>query len=256
MRKSAALLLIAALLLGLFGCVSRQVQVAGGVWVSYREDTGTIKSEDQTEIFVYSYQQPVLQGNAPGLHMINTKLDNATTAFLYGSGGVEEMTELAKMDWRESWFNCYRLDRKVSVARLDDAVVSFRYSDYAFSGGVHGYIAEYGVNYDMVSGAQLEFRDLTDDEWALREVCRMHIMAELEDEEKAEALAVTPYATREDALAAAKAEAAADAQKKADALADEESLITIEEVTVPEGFLPTTDSSQEVTLEGNDSDTI
>ncbi|MBR4078360.1 MAG: DUF4163 domain-containing protein [Oscillospiraceae bacterium] len=176
MRKSVALLLIAVLLLCLFGCGSNREQAAGGVWVTYREDGGTIKSEDHTEIFVYSYQQPVLQGNAPGIHMINTKLDNATTAFLYGSGGVEEMTELAKMDWQESWFNCYRLERKTSVARLDDAVASFRYEDYAFNGGVHGNTFEYGMTYDMVSGEHMTLASLTEDEAGLKLVCRQHLL--------------------------------------------------------------------------------
>ena len=176
MRKSVAMLLVAGLLLCLFGCGSKSVQAASGVWVSYREDGGSVKSEDDTEIFVYSYQQPVLQGSAPGIHMINTKLDNATTAFLYGSGGVEEMTELAKMDWQESWFNCYRLERKTSVARLDDAVASFRYEDYAFNGGVHGNTYEYGMTYDMVSGEHMTLANLTEDEAGLKLVCRQHLL--------------------------------------------------------------------------------
>ena len=176
MRKSVAMLLVAGLLLCLFGCGSKSVQAASGVWVSYREDAGSVKSEDDTEIFVYSYQQPVLQGSAPGIHMINTKLDNATTAFLYGSGGVEEMTELAKMDWQESWFNCYRLERKTSVARLDDAVASFRYEDYAFNGGVHGNTYEYGMTYDMVSGEHMTLANLTEDEAGLKLVCRQHLL--------------------------------------------------------------------------------
>ena len=170
------MLLVAGLLLCLFGCGSKSVQAASGVWVSYREDAGSVKSEDDTEIFVYSYQQPVLQGSAPGIHMINTKLDNATTAFLYGSGGVEEMTELAKMDWRESWFNCYRLERKTSVARLDDVVASFRYEDYAFNGGVHGNTYEYGMTYDMVSGEHMTLANLTEDEAGLKLVCRQHLL--------------------------------------------------------------------------------
>ena len=176
MRKSVAMLLVAGLLLCLFGCGSKSVQAASGVWVSYREDAGSVKSEDDTEIFVYSYQQPILQGSAPGIHMINTKLDNATTAFLYGSGGVEEMTELAKMDWRESWFNCYRLERKTSVARLDDVVASFRYEDYAFNGGVHGNTYEYGMTYDMVSGEHMTLANLTEDEAGLKLVCRQHLL--------------------------------------------------------------------------------
>ena len=115
--------------------------------------------------------------------MINTKLDNATTAFLYGSGGVEELTELAKMDWQEAWFNCYSLERKVSAARLDDAVASFRYEDYVYNGGIHGNSHEYGLTYDMVTGEQLTLGSLTDDEAGLRMVCRQHILGVLGDED-------------------------------------------------------------------------
>lgn len=176
MKRWTGILLAAVLLLGLFGCGSGSEQASSGTWISYREDAGSVKSEENTEIFVYSYQQPVLQGSAPGLHMINTKLDNATTAFLYGSGGVEELTELARMDWQESWFSCYELERKTSAARLDDTVVSFRYTDYVFNGGVHGNTYEYGMTYDMVSGEHLTLASLTDDEAGLRLVCRQHLL--------------------------------------------------------------------------------
>ena len=197
MKRGIAILLAAVMLLSVAGCSGgEKIAASTGTWITYKEVFDHVKNDAGTDIMVYSYQQPVIMSSASGTNIINTKLNDATTAFLYGSGGVQEMTELAKMDWKESWFTSYSLTRDVSVARADDAVVSFRYSDYAFSGGVHGYIAEYGVNYDMVSGAQLEFRDLTDDEWALREVCRMHIMAELEDEENALKDALMPNYTQ------------------------------------------------------------
>lgn len=176
MKKTAMLLCCLLLLLGLFGCGSKGEQTAGGVYVTYEEAAGSVKNEENTEIFVYSYQQPVLQGSAPGVHIINTKLDNATTAFLYGSGGVEEMTVLAEMDWQEQWFTCYALERKTSVARLDDAVVSFRYTDYVHNGGAHGNTYEYGMTYDMVSGEHMTLESLTDDEAGLRLVCRQHLL--------------------------------------------------------------------------------
>jgi hypothetical protein len=176
MKKIGMLLLCGVLFLCLFGCSDGQDRTAGGTWVTYLEDAGTVKNEENTDIFVYSYQQPVLEGSASGVHIINTKLDNATTAFLYGSGGVEEMTELAKMDWRESWFTCYALERKVTVARVDDAVASFRYEDYAFNGGVHGNTYEYGMTYDMVSGEHMTLASLTEDEAGLKLVCRQHLL--------------------------------------------------------------------------------
>lgn len=176
MKKWAAMLLACAMLLSLFGCGNQSKQTAQGTWVTYREESGTVKNEENTDIFVYSYQQPVLQGSAAGIHIINTKLDNATTAFLYGSGGVEELTELAKMDWREAWFSCYALERETSVARLDDAVVSFRYTDYVFNGGVHGNTYEYGMTYDMVSGEHMTLASLAADEAGLKLVCRQHLL--------------------------------------------------------------------------------
>lgn len=176
------MLLAAVLLLGMTACGSSE-PVSDTTWVTYKEVYDRVKNDKDEDILVYSYQQPVLNSNASGANIINTKLDNATTAFMYGSGGVQEMTDLAKMDWKESWFTCYSLTREVSVSRMDDAVISFRYSDYAFTGGVHGYTAEYGMTYDMVSGEQLTLANLTHDEVALREVCRQYLEEVLSDEE-------------------------------------------------------------------------
>jgi len=178
------MLLAAVLLLGLAGCGDADgVAASQSDWVTYKEVYDRVKNDKGEDILVYSYQQPVLKAESSGANIINTKLDNATTAFLYGSGGVQEMTDLAKMDWKETWFTCYSLTREVSVARLDDAVASFRYSDYAFTGGVHGYTAEYGMTYDMVSGEQLTLASLTQNEWGLKEVCRQYILEVLEQED-------------------------------------------------------------------------
>ena len=180
MKKVIGLLLVMVLLC-LLGCSGESVS-GTGLWVTFREDSGSVKNVENTEIFTYSYQQPVLQGSASGVHVINTKLDNATTAFLYGSGGVEEMTALAQMDWKEPWFTCYSLQRETSVARLDDMVVSFRYQDYVFNGGMHGNTYEYGMTYDMVSGEHMTLESLTDDVEGLKLVCRQHLLTVLNDE--------------------------------------------------------------------------
>ena len=184
MKKITAMLLAAVLLVGSSGCGSGTAErkPSQSAWVTYKEVYDRVQNEKNEDILVYSYQQPMLSSDSAGANIINTKLDNATTAFVYGSGGIQEMTDLAKMDWKETWFTCYALTREVSVARLDDAVASFRYSDYAFTGGVHGYTAEHGMSYDMVSGEQLSLASLTHDEWALREVCRQYLIEVLEDE--------------------------------------------------------------------------
>lgn len=176
--------LLAAVLLVLCGCSgSGTPKVSSSTWVTYLQENDRIKNEENKDIFVYGYQQPVISGSADGVHIINTKLNNTTTAFLYGSGGVEEMTELAKMDWKEPWFTCYALEREVSVARIDDLVASFRYTMYVHSGGAHGNTYESGMTYDMVSGNQMSLANLADDENALRTVCRQHILAQLESED-------------------------------------------------------------------------
>ena len=169
MRKWIAAVL-AVMMLCLCGCSGNggKASVSGSTWVTYRSAGSRVKNGENRDIFVHSYQQPVLSGNGSGVHVINTKLDNTTTAFLYGSGGVEEMTELAKMDWKETWFTCYALERKVTVARVDDAVASFRYSDYVFNGGVHGNTYESGMTYDMVSGSQMSLANLGKDENGLK----------------------------------------------------------------------------------------
>ena len=182
MKKTVSLVLALLMLLSIVGCGGKTVEGSKSSWVTYKEAYGSVKSDSGTDVLVYSYQQPVLNSKASGANIINTKLNDATTAFLYGSGGVQELTDLAKMDYKETWFTCYSLTRDVSVARMDDAVISFRYSDYSFSGGMHGYTAEYGVTYDMVSGVQLRLEDLTDDAPILREACRQYILEQVEDE--------------------------------------------------------------------------
>lgn len=182
-RWMAGLLAVMLLFLCACGGSGGKASVSGSTWVYYRDGADRVKNGENRDIFVYSYQQPVLMGGGSGVHVINTKLDNTTTAFLYGSGGVEELTELAKMDWRESWFTCYALEREVRVARVDDAVASFRYSDYVFTGGAHGNTYETGITYDMVSGSQMSLANLGKDEEGLKLVCRQHILAELGSED-------------------------------------------------------------------------
>lgn len=184
MKKMIALLMAAVLLLTAVGCggSAGNAQTPATVWVSYEEDSGKVKNEKNKDIFIYSWQQPVISGQSEAAKIINTKLDNATTAFVYGSGGVQELTEMAKMDWNENWFTCYALERTVSTARIDSAVVSFRYTDYVFTGGVHGYTGEYGITYNIATGDQMSLGDLTSDEASLMEFCREYIVAVCEDE--------------------------------------------------------------------------
>ena len=184
MKRFLGMFLAVLMLLTAAGCGGgNSGDVSKSTWITYKEGFEHVKNDAGTDIMVYSYQQPVINSKASGANIINTKLSDSTSAFLYGSGGVQEMTERAKGDWNLAGFTCYSLTRDVSVARADDAVVSFRYSDYSFSGGMHGYIAEYGVTYDMVSGVQLSLDDLTGDSHVLREACRLYILEELEAED-------------------------------------------------------------------------
>lgn len=194
MKQIIALLLTAVLMLtaGCTGDSSTQ-QPDPTVWVSYQSSQGKTVSDLGAAIFQFSYQQPVLSGGSGAITVINNKLDNATSAFLYGSGGVQELTEMARMDCNESWFTCYALSRTVHVARADSAVISFRYVDYAFTGGVHGYTAEYGLTYDMNTGEQLTLSSLTDDQQSLTDFCRGYILEQLQSEAYSEIALLPNY---------------------------------------------------------------
>ena len=67
---------------------------------------------------------------------------------------------------------------------------------------------------------------------------------------------ITGYTNREDALAAAREDALADALAQAEILADTPYTVTIRETAVPTGFTSTTDSLQPVILTGNDSTSL
>lgn len=183
MKKMIALVLGLAGLLSLCACGAGNSGKTQADWLTYEEVSNHVKNERGQEIFVYSYRQPVLSSQSDAATLINNKLGNATTAFLYGSGGVQELTELAQMDWKEPQFSCYALNRDVSVARMDEVLVSFRFVDYAFTGGIHGYTGEYGVTYDMTTGQQLRLSDLTADEAALKKTCLEYIRELLASED-------------------------------------------------------------------------
>lgn len=175
MRKLLCLIL-AGLCLLLTACTGAEpVNADTTLWVTYKGARGKVTNDQSQVIFDHSYRQPVLSGPG-GVTVINNKLDNSTSAFIYGSGGVQELTEMARMDCRENWFSCYALERSVRVARADSAVISFRYVDYAFTGGVHGYSGEYGHSYDMVTGQQLDLESLTGDAEALKDFCRDYLL--------------------------------------------------------------------------------
>lgn len=67
---------------------------------------------------------------------------------------------------------------------------------------------------------------------------------------------ITVYTNRDDAYSAAKQEAMAAARLQAEAMADTPSVVTIQETTVPTGFFSTQDSSQTVSLTGNETTTL
>ncbi len=181
-------LVLAMLLLTAAGCSpSEPVEATDNtIWVTYEVFSGTVVGDTNALLLEYGYRHPVLSAGA-AVKVINTKLDNATTAYLYGSGGVQELTELARSNGGKSWFVPYELHRRVAVTRADATVIGFRYSDYSFTGGLVGSTTETVVTYDAATGQQLSFADLSDDADGLRAYCHACLLELLESEVYAEA---------------------------------------------------------------------
>ena len=168
-------------------------------WVTFRTVSGTVVSDDNAVLFEYAYSHPILSTGSTA-KVINTKLDNATTAYVYGSGGVEELTKRAKLDSKNSWFTTYSLQRNVSVARADSRVIAFRYSDYFYTGGLVGTTTETVTNYDAVTGQPLSFANLSDDPQGLRAYCRACLLETLSSDAYADAGLRPNYAAQLDTV--------------------------------------------------------
>ena len=112
--------LLAVMMLCLCGCSGNggKASVSGSTWVTYRSEGGRVKNGENRDIFVYSYQQPVLAGNGSGVHVINTKLDNVPIPWQPGYNEVTLTYSNFNLVGGEYYFDVGIFD-KTGIVNLD-----------------------------------------------------------------------------------------------------------------------------------------
>lgn len=136
-------------------------------------------ADDGTELLDASYSMPLLSGGAEGAaEKINTALSARKELFMSseeeGAMSVTNMLKTAKETIELNGSlgsSMYGLEHSFSVARCDGALISFKNSDYAFSGGAHGFTGFTGQSFNAVTGEELKLDDLSADGAALRDFC-------------------------------------------------------------------------------------
>lgn len=78
-------------------------------------------------------------------------------------------------------FYGYSLYQTVSVARIDNRIVSLLDDTYQYTGGVHGMFYREGVNFDSESGKQLALTDIITDYAKFTEEAKERILYDLEE---------------------------------------------------------------------------
>lgn len=85
-----------------------------------------------------------------------------------------------------SFFEPFALTQYVLLGRGDGNVLSFLYKTYTYSGGVHGYTAYSGLNFDTTTGEMLAVDSLSDDPDAFHAFCGEELLKLCRSEEYAE----------------------------------------------------------------------
>ena len=162
------------------------------VLVSFRYEQKQYTHEtDNALLLDYSCVTPEV--TLPGLEQqekaIRAVLEKRAELFQKGSGkegdilnnGVEAALAAARADYErqeEKDGLSYSLSRYVRVMRGDASVLSFVYNDYSYSAGAHGNAAVTGLTFDVESGQELRFSDLSEDSAALADLCMQEIRAQ------------------------------------------------------------------------------
>lgn len=186
MKKFFAITIALTLMLSLCACGAQNSKDSSpSLSVTMQTLSQTCDSEDGGALLLkYSDDVPsvTIAGSEKSAQAINTALQATSAAYSKGSGeedpGIDGTLALAKAQFADSpesftgeYGAPYSMERSVAVARGDNAVLSFVYSAYSFSGGVHGLNTVYGSNYDVSTGSALKLADISDDEDGLKDYC-------------------------------------------------------------------------------------
>lgn len=75
---------------------------------------------------------------------------------------LDQYTEMKDFENEYYWFSPYTSTSTCEIARLDNRVLSVKHYFYDYSGGAHGYGAEWGTTIDLETGAELELPHLAE----------------------------------------------------------------------------------------------
>ena len=167
--------------------------------VQFEEESENYMLKDGvTPALQYSCKMPVVKipGYKEAEDAINASLAKAKADFLvYNYDGttenrIEAMIAMAEEEFamrremnEEYAFPGLYLQEDVVLARNSAPVLSFIYSDYDYTGGAHGLGGEFGVNYDMRTGALLTLADIAQDEEALKDFCADAVLQQTRTDE-------------------------------------------------------------------------
>lgn len=156
------------------------------VLVRYAEEEKNYRAEGSDDLLL-SYRCRTPEVELPGLDkqegLINTALASLAERFRNGAEGAEDSGLEALLSTvayhYAQWaaddptmdFPSYAYERDASVVRGDGTVISILFSDYIYSGGVHGGTNWSAVSFDTETGEMLTLNDLAEDAEALKTIC-------------------------------------------------------------------------------------
>lgn len=175
---------------------------SGTAQVSILDAGVTYTHEDGTELL--SIQSQDITVTVPGRpeveESINADLrnlqENVNAASLALSDTAKEDYSLSL---EEGWeWSPYQSSFRAEVTRCDGQVLSLRFDEYQYTGGVHGYGFSYGRSYDLASGSRLTLDFMSAQGTSFRDTALERIQSLCLTEDYADLL--YPKGSYEDAL--------------------------------------------------------
>lgn len=162
----------------------------------------TYTHEDGTELL--SIQSQSITVTVPGRPEVEESI-NADLRNLLEDANAEglALSDTAKEDYslvlEEGWeWAPYQSSFRAEVTRCDGQVLSLRFDEYQYTGGVHGYGFSYGRSYDLASGSRLTLDFMSAQGASFRDTALERIQALCLTEDYADLL--YPKGSYEDAL--------------------------------------------------------
>ncbi len=149
------------------------------------EEGGQIVSTNYRKVWLEDREQGAVVGAgefpelAEALRERNEKEEQAAKTFLEETNiQVQE-----RMEMDENWQGEYTQEQDLWVIRADTSVLSILESEYAYTGGAHGFFAYSGVNLDSKTGQQLKLNEAVKDTGRLLEILTQRLPEKYPDVE-------------------------------------------------------------------------